>query len=220
MNTYYSGKRAREYNQHWKVFSEKTHTAILATIDFTQIKRICEARNQPLRVLDVACGTGLLLERLAHLIPCVELYGVDGSEDMLDQAYQALPEAHFAHVLLQNGEENVLPYAEASFDLITCANSLHNMPDPTGLLRDLRRLLASQGQLVIEDYARRGFPFSWRLFEWFTRCIDPQHVRAYTLSEARNFCQEAGLQVLVARNFPVDRVWHGWVIRVDPVASQ
>lgn len=220
MRTYYTKSRAKSYNQHWKVFSTETHDAVCSAIDFTQLKKICEKREKPLRVLDAACGTGLLLERFAHILPNAELYGVDASEDMLVQARDLLPEAHFIHASLRGGEKADLPYQAASFDLITCANALHNMNDPIGVLRGLHALLAPQGQLVIEDYARRGFPFPWRLFEWFTRRMDPQHVRAYTLSEAQLLCEEAGLQVLVAQNFPIDMVWRGWVIRVDTAQSQ
>jgi|SRR5438552_5214477 len=220
MRTYYTRRRAQSYNQHWKVFWTETHNAAYSVIDFTQLKKICEKREQPLRVLDAACGTGLLLERFAHLVPHAELHGVDASEDMLVQARHLLPEAHFMHASLQGGEKADLPYQGASFDLITCTNALHNMNDPVGVLRGLRALLAPQGQFVIEDYARRGFPFPWRLFEWFTRRMDPQHVRAYTLSEAQLLCQEAALRVVVAQKFSIDMLWRGWVIRVDTTQFQ
>jgi ubiquinone/menaquinone biosynthesis C-methylase UbiE len=215
MKTYYTQKRAQSYNQRWKVFSTKTHAAVFSAIDFTQVNKIYENSKRPLRILDAACGTGLLLERLSHLMPYAELYGVDESEGMLAQARLFLPAAHFVHTSLQGTKKAGLPYETASFDLITCTNALHNVNEPVGVLRGLRELLVPQGHFVLEDYARRGFPFPWRLFEWFTRRIDPQHVRAYTLSEAQLFCQEAGLRVIVAHNFPIDTVWRGWVIRAD-----
>ena len=223
MRTYYTKKRARSYNQRWKVFSEKTHAALSSIIDFAQLEEICKPREQPLRILDAACGTGLLLERLAHLIPGAELHGVDASEGMLAQArllFEGQSSAQFVYASLQGGEKAGLPYKAASFDLITCANALHNVNDPVEVLRGLAELLAPQGQFMIEDYARRGFPFPWRIFEWFTRRIDPQHVQAYTLSEAQLLCQKAGLRVTVAKNFPINMLWRGWVIRVTATPSQ
>ncbi len=223
MRTYYTKKRARSYNQRWKVFSEKTHAAVRSVIDFAQLEKICKTREHPPRILDAACGTGLLLKQLAHLIPCAELYGVDASEDMLTQARLSIKgdsTARFIHASLRAGEKAGLPYEAASFDLITCANALHNVNDPVEVLRGLAELLAPQGQFVIEDYARRGFPFPWRIFEWVTRRIDPQHVRAYTLSEAQHLCQRAGLRVVVAQNFPIDVVWRGWIMRVDATQLQ
>jgi len=214
MRTYYTSKRAHSYNQHWKVFSAKTHAATRSVIDFTQLEKICHTREQPPRILDAACGTGLLLKHLADLIPCAELYGVDASEDMLAQARLSQVQAQFVQASLHAGKTAGLPYTVGTFDLITCTNVLHNVQDPAGVLRGLAELLASRGQFVIEDFARRTFPFPWRIFEWFTRKRDPQHVQAYTLAEAQQFCQEAGLHVLTAKNFPIDSIWRGWVIRV------
>lgn len=215
MRTYYTKERARFYNQHWKVFSEKTHMATLSVIDFMQLEKMRKMRERPLHILDVACGTGLLLKQLAHFLPSAELYGIDESEGMLHQArlsLEALGKVHIIQASLQGSKTAGLPYEAGAFDLITCTNALHNIHDPIAVLQGLTELLTPHGQFVLEDYARRTFPFPWRLFEWFTRRRDPQHVRAYTLSEAQAFCQEAGLHVSVAKNFPIDRVWRGWVI--------
>src|ERR1035438_2732271 len=116
MKTYYTQKRAQSYNQKWKVFSTKTHDAVFSAIDFTQANKIYENFERPLRILDAACGTGLLLERLSHLIPHAELHGVDASEGMLAQAHLFLPAAHFIHTSLQGAEKAGLPYEAASFD--------------------------------------------------------------------------------------------------------
>ncbi|MBO0778859.1 MAG: methyltransferase domain-containing protein, partial [Ktedonobacteraceae bacterium] len=86
MRSYYRGKRAVCYNQTWKRFSEKTLAMTCSTIDFKQLQGDAGAREGPLRVLDVACGTGLLLQSLVSHLPHVELYGVDESQEMLDQA--------------------------------------------------------------------------------------------------------------------------------------
>jgi len=223
VRTYYTGRRARSYNQRWKVFNEKTHAAVISAIDFAQLEKLCKTRAQPLHILDAACGTGILLDRLAHLIPCADCYGVDASEGMLTQARLSFGEhssVHFIHASLQGGEKAGLPYEAASFDLITCANALHNVKNPVEVLRGLAELLTPQGQFVIEDYARRGFPFPWRIFEWFTRRVDPQHIRAYTLAEAQHLCQRAGLRVIVAKNFPINAVWRGWVMRVEATPFQ
>jgi ubiquinone/menaquinone biosynthesis C-methylase UbiE len=212
IKTYYTNKRAQSYNQHWKVFSAKTHAATRSVIDFAQLEEICHTREHPPRILDAACGTGLLLQQFAHRIPYAELYGVDASEDMLAQARLVQGQAQFTQASLQAGKRAGLPYEAGFFDLITCTNALHNVKDPASVLHGLAELLAPQGQFVIEDFARRTFPFPGRIFEWFTRKRDPQHVQAYTLVEAQQFCIKAGLHVLIAKNFTIDTVWRGWVI--------
>ncbi len=209
MSTYYTGKRVKSYNRFWKTFSERTLSATCSVIDYAQLQEIAATRE--LHILDAACGTGLLLYRLATVFPSAELYGFDESQDMLAQARLLLgndPHIHLIQATLKGGE--IAPYTPASFDLITCTNAFHYIDDPIAVLRGLA--LNSQGQLVIEDYARRMFPFPWRIFEWFIKRVDPQHIQAYTLTKAHKLCQAAGLQVMTAKEFSIDVLWQGWVI--------
>jgi ubiquinone/menaquinone biosynthesis C-methylase UbiE len=215
MRTYYTEKRAMSYNRTWKTFSEKTLAATCSMIDLNRLWNAARARECSPRILDVACGTGLLLQQLDHLIPQAELYGVDESQAMLDQARLLLgtnPRIHLVQAALKGRKMADLSYQPASFDLIICTNAFHYLDDPVAVLRGLRLLLVPQGQLVIEDYARRTFPFPSRLFEWFIKHVDPQHVRAYTLMEVQILCQAAGLQIMTAKKFSIDLIWQGWAI--------
>ncbi len=216
MKTYYTGKYAQAYNQRWKSFSTKTLVNTCSAIDFLRLKDADVGRGYPLRILDVGCGTGLLLQSLAARLPQAELYGVDASQDMLDQARWRLkdhPHVHLVQGAVIGGETAGLLYEPAFFDLITCTNVFHYFKDPVEVLSRLAMLLLPQGHLVIEDYTRRSFLFPWRLFEWLITCIDPQHVRAYTLAEAQALCQLAKLQPIMAKNFPIDFLWRGWVMQ-------
>jgi len=215
VKTYYTGEYARHYNQIWATFSQKTYAATLSLIDLTQLQQATSTADHPPHFLDVACGTGLLLKQFTQLIQQAELYGIDGSEEMLSQARRLLenyPHAHLCQGTLSVEAIASLPYALPSFDVITCTNAFHYLKDLVGVHRALKQLLASQGQLVIEDYARRRFPFPWRLFEWKIKRSDPQHIRAYTLTEAQDICRQAGVQVVSTRTFHLNIVWHGWAL--------
>src|SRR6266550_3131579 len=104
MSRYYSGGRARRYNQHWRTYTEKTLVAAIATIDFDALHHVPEELGRPPRVLDVACGTGLLLRHLLERVPDMEAYGVDASADMLAQAQEALKD--WPGVRLERAEVN------------------------------------------------------------------------------------------------------------------
>lgn len=166
-------------------------------------------------MLDVACGTGILLKELLERVPGVEAYGVDASADMLVQTRMALKgqqHVHLERVQIGTGETANLPYSQETFNLITFTNALHDVPDPVGTLAGLRRLLAQEGQLVVEDFARREHPFAWAVIEWLAQQIEGTYVRAYTLAEAQFLCQQTGLHVACGRSFTVDWLWHGWVL--------
>src|SRR6266568_610032 len=137
MSRYYTGKRARSYNTRLRTFSERTLSEVLAMVDVARLRSVKMREGRSPRVLDVACGTGLLLKQLLDLVPDIEAYGIDASADMLAQAQALLasrPQVRLEQVELPPSGSAYLPYAPATFDLITCTNALHAMPDPVGTL--------------------------------------------------------------------------------------
>ena len=175
------------------------------------------------RVLDVACGTGLLLKQLLAQVPDIEAYGLDASANMLAQAKVALqdkPHVHLERIQIGSGIASLLPFAQEDFDLITCTNALHDMPEAVALLAGLGKLLAPGGQLVVEDFAPRQPRLFWAAFEWFLQPIEGNTVHAYPLKEARSLCEQAGLHVAREKWFIIDWFWHGWVVRAYRTASE
>jgi ubiquinone/menaquinone biosynthesis C-methylase UbiE len=218
MSMYYTGKRAQHYNTRWHAYTARTLEETTAILDVAALRLVPERLGRSPRVLDVACGTGILLRQLLALVPGIEAHGVDASADMLEQARVALKgqlHVHVERAQIGTGETANLPFAPETFDLITCTNALHDMPEPAGMLAGLKRLLAPGGQLVVEDFAPREPRFFWAAFEWLLRRIESNNVRAYTLSEAQALCKEAGLHVVSSNMFTVDWLWHGWVVRAS-----
>lgn len=223
MGKYYTGRRAQHYNARWQTFNEKTLGEALAMIDMAALLGASRQPGRSPRVLDVGCGTGILLSRLLMQVPGVVAYGVDASEDMLAQARIALqggPHVHLERMQVGEGPTADLPFPQENFDLITCTNVLHDLPQPAATLLGLRRLLTPRGQLVLEDFARRVRPFPWRAFEWLLSQIEGSPVHAYTLSEARSLCAQAGLDVAQWKAFEIDWLWRGWAVRSTKGATR
>ncbi len=200
----------------WRTFTERSLAMALAMIDETALHHVLEQRGRSPRMLDVACGTGVLLQEIIKRVPDIEVYGVDASKDMLAQAQAALKQ--YPRVQLQQAsagpcEMAGLPFEPETFDLITCTNALHDMMKPVEVLRGLERLLVPGGQLVLEDYARREPPFPWAVMEWLVRRVESEYVRAYTLAEAEANCSQAGLHVDEGKTFKINWLWHNWVLR-------
>ena len=217
MSKYYKGKRAHHYNTRWQRFNTRTLSETLATIDFTVLHSIKELQGRMPRVLDVACGTGILLKQILAQVPDLEVYGLDASADMLAQAQAALreqPHVHLERIQIGSGMALNLPYAQEHFDLITCTNALHDMPEAVALLAGLGKLLAPGGQLVMEDFAPRQPRLFWAGFEWLLQQIEGNNVHTYTLKEACSLCEQAGLHVAGKKEFIIDWLWHGWVLSV------
>jgi ubiquinone/menaquinone biosynthesis C-methylase UbiE len=215
MSRYYKGKRAYRYNTRWQRFTTRTLSETLAMIDIEALQDIQKQQERPPRVLDVACGTGLLLKQILAKVPDMEIYGCDESADMLDQARAALqdqPHVHLECVHVGGGMHANLSYTQLCFDLITCTNALHDIPEAVTLLTQLGKLLAPGGQLVVEDFAPRQPRLFWTAFEWFMQQIEGNTVHAYTLKEAHSLCKQAGLHVAREKEFVIDWLWHGWIL--------
>jgi ubiquinone/menaquinone biosynthesis C-methylase UbiE len=219
MKSYYRGKHAAQYNKTWKTFLQKTLDAACTMIDRAWIQQKTQTYQRPIRILDTACGTGLLLGRLLHLFPSAEFYGIDASADMLAQAHhllQGTPNIHLSQAALTGDATAGLSYPPAFFDLITCTNALHYLQEPVAVLKRFRDLLVEQGQLVLEDYTLRGNPLLWKEIEWVIRVYDPEHRSLVSKEEAQRLCQQAGLQVTGAQAFPIDLSCQGWAMRMIP----
>ncbi len=218
MSRYYKGKHAHHYNTRWLRFNTRTLNETLAMIDITALCNIQKEQGHLPRILDVACGTGLLLKNLLSQVSEMEVYGLDASADMLAEARLALhghPQVELVQTTIGYDTIFNLPYKHESFDLITCTNALHDMPDAVALLAGLGKLLAPGGQLVVEDFAPRQPRLVWAVFEWFLQLIEGNKVHAYTLKEAKLLCEQARLHIVREKVFIIDWLWHGWVLSVN-----
>jgi SAM-dependent methyltransferase len=62
MSIYYTGKHAQHYNARWHTYTVRTLEETKAIIDIATLRLVPERQGRGPRVLDVACGTGILLE--------------------------------------------------------------------------------------------------------------------------------------------------------------
>jgi ArsR family transcriptional regulator len=103
------------------------------------------------RLLDIGCGTGGLLERLAGRIE--EGLGVDASRDMLALARTRLAERGLSHIAVRQADMYRLPIADSVFDAVTLQMVLHYAEDPAVALAEAARVLKPGGSMVIVDLA-------------------------------------------------------------------
>jgi len=106
------------------------------------------------RLLDIGTGTGRMLELLAPRAEAAT--GVDLSREMLALARARLSAAGLARAALRQADMTRLPFAPASFDLITLSMVLHYADDPQAVLAEAARVLAPGGTLAVIDLAPHG----------------------------------------------------------------
>lgn len=97
------------------------------------------------RVLDVACGTGVLARAAAARVgPTGAATGLDVNPVML-----AVARAHAPEIEWREGRAEALPFAEASFDAVLCQFGLMFFDDRVGALREMQRVLRPGGTLAV-----------------------------------------------------------------------
>lgn len=123
------------------------------------------------RVLEIGCGTGPCLPRLARAVgPGGRVVGVDLSQGMLRQAERRLRRAGLAdRVDLRRADACHLPFASGTFDavLMTFTLELFDTPEIPDVLAECRRVSHRDGHIVVAGVTKSGAgePLV-RVFEW------------------------------------------------------
>ncbi len=104
---------------------------------------------RPARVLDVGCGTGYLLRRLAGRVPqALELAGLDAAPGMIERARAMAADSRMRFA---TGTAEALPYPDQTFDLVVSTTSFDHWADQRAGLAECARVLVPGGHLVLID---------------------------------------------------------------------
>lgn len=165
-------------------------------------------------VLDVACGGGIVVCAFAPHVR--RATGIDVTPAMLEQAQKLAAEKGLTNVEWRQGDVNSLPLEDGSFTIVVTRFSVHHFPDPAAVLREMARVCAPGGRLVVVDMYASQDPAKAAEFNRLERLRDPSHMRSLTLTELKALFGEAGLpepevsfyelqdevRNLLARSFP------------------
>lgn len=99
------------------------------------------------RLLDVGCGAGLAAQLAASR--GARVWGLDASAVMLEIARSRVPEGEF-----RLGDMAALPYAEASFDVVTGFNSFQFATDLLAVFGQVKRVIRPGGSVVVALWGR------------------------------------------------------------------
>ena len=147
------------------------------------------------RVLDVGCGHGTLLRLLDSRVRFARPpVGVDASDVALRRAARAHSEGRPPPLLARAAPE-ALPFADATFDIVTCGYVLRRMEDEalSAFLRELRRVLAEGGLALLWEFAPAS---SGALDAWNRLWLGPRGERSHLRStrELLRAAREAGFE--------------------------
>jgi ubiquinone/menaquinone biosynthesis C-methylase UbiE len=106
---------------------------------------------RPMKLLDVACGTGHLLRMLGKALPEARLFGLDLSPQYIARARETLPREMEVSLVCDDAEK--LPFVDGHFDAATNVYLLHEVPRDVRarVLSEMFRVLRPGGLAVVAD---------------------------------------------------------------------
>jgi len=159
------------------------------------------------RVLDVACGTGRTLGQLHAAHPRARLSGLDLSPFYVQEARDRLAGVPEVSLVAENAES--MPWKDGWFDVVTSTYLFHELPRAARrtVLREMFRVLAPGGLLVIEDSAQPSESPEVAVF--LERFPDDFHEPFY-----RDYLEDDLAEAITSVGFEVESVEPAFVAKV------
>ena len=155
------------------------------------------------KILEVGCGEGLFLSRFLRFNPRADVYGVDTTNLCLGKAKERLAKESLKAAKLINAQAGALPFKNASFDAVICANvfiCIDSLISVKAIIQEMSRLCKTQGKLVIEFRNSRN-PFLWlkyKLAKYYDHTIIEQKhpLSAFFREDILSMLQDAGFHIV------------------------
>ena len=140
----------------------------LAAVDYESLwqAQLAEAQDALLalaspavgeRVLDIACGTGLVSFDAARAVgPNGHVLGIDLSDRMINAAGRRARDLKISNCIFSRMDAETLALPDASIDVALCALGLMYMPDPEQALREMYRVLRPGGRVSLAVWGERS----------------------------------------------------------------
>ncbi len=178
----------------------------------TEMVRLADPQPDWL-ALDVAPGGGhsaLAIARHVRLVVAVDI-----TYPML-QAARAFAHGQQQHnIRWVQGDGGQLPFADASFDLVTCRVALHHFPDQPAAIRDWARCLKPGGRLALVDNIGPEDAAANAYVNAFEKLRDPSHGHLYPPNQLARFLEAAGLEITDSFTLRKPMDFHAWMTRMQ-----
>jgi len=106
------------------------------------VSRLANKKNK--RVLEIACGTGIVTRRLRDALPAtIEIVATDLNSDMFEFAKPKFGDDE--NVIWQQADASAVPFPDCSFDAAVCQFGVMFVPDKAAAMRESYRVLRGGG---------------------------------------------------------------------------
>jgi SAM-dependent methyltransferase len=163
------------------------------------------------RWLDAACGPGLVTRALAPRV--AEVHGVDMTPAMIAIARREAERAGARNAVFSLGDATALDFGAAAFDGAVTRFSLHHIPLPGRVVRELARVVRPGGAVVLADHVTSDDAEVAAWHQEIERLRDPSHWACLTPAALRRLGSSAGLELERELEVPLAIDFEEWITR-------
>jgi ubiquinone/menaquinone biosynthesis C-methylase UbiE len=175
------------------------------------------------RALDIATGAGHTA--LAFAPHVASVVASDITDEMLTETAKLARERGLSNIETAKAEAGNLPFADGSFDLVTCRLAAHHFPDPAAFVAESFRVLRAGGVLALVDNVSPDQSLmpslsadeaveAARTFNTYEKTRDPSHARALSISEWHELMTKTGFAVQSSELLDQDIAFDPWTARM------
>ena len=152
------------------------------------------------RILDVGCGEGLFLIRLAKENSALEVWGIDNSNERLRRLEEKAKGQNISNISLRYQEAPRLNFPDNYFDAVVCINVFFNMRS-LGMvfetLKEMKRICKKEGRIIF-DFRNGLNPLlkvKYGLAKYYDRTVKDLPLHTYTPGHIASIMKIIGLKV-------------------------
>lgn len=175
------------------------------------------------RVLDIATGAGHTALAFAPHVDTV--VASDLTPEMLKVARELAEERGLGNVTFQDADAEALPFADETFDLVTCRIAPHHFPHPEKFVAEAARVLKhgaifglvdniSPDSEILPEFSTEDLEAAAADYNMFEKLRDEGHARALTLTEWQRLLGEAGFTLAHSELLTKDMNFEIWASRM------
>ncbi len=183
------------------------------------LKRLVELiQPQPTwRTLDVATAAGHTAFAFAPHVAHVT--ATDLTPEMIEVATKVAAEKGIANVTIELADAEALPYADGTFDLVTCRIAPHHFPHIEQFVAEATRVLRPGGVLAVVDNVVPADDAAAAYVNAFEKLRDPSHGRTLSVDEWLLTFADAGLAVTAHEVAPKSMEFTPWAERMGATSE-
>ncbi len=158
--------------------------------------------------LDIATGTGEFARALSPHVSTVT--GLDATDEMMQQGKEFVHQSGIKNISFEKGLVQDLPYADESFDIVSCRYAFHHFADPKPVISEMVRVCKHGGHIIIVDIIvpDESSEAEYNYHEWL---CDQSHTRCLRNEEFRRNFKLFDLEIISARTRDLDEDLIEWM---------